>query len=270
MSEYVKSGKTAEEDFVRMLNMKKTSNMWKSLSKDDPQILFAIRVITKKFSNIHEKKIPCKSDVFIAKGKINNAILKEKNFFLNENDVRELNLTPELGTGISIKKPDATAIQWQKLGIKGVEKFFGYVELGAGISLYRQKGTNHNSVEYSLAQNELIVTKWCGGWEQFEKFFSKINEIELLKDNRVNSDKRCDIAKKVVKVANDRMMKMIDSNNTIQQKIFWGKEVFEEPFCASWVYENGSLQSTKDYFPKYAITTGNSRTENFNIAIKGA
>lgn len=269
MSIYVKEGKKAEEDFVRMLNKEKMSNTWQKLSKGNTHGFFAIRVSTKKYSKVHKAKIFCKSDIFIAKGNIDKKEMKKRNFFLDEEDVSIFGLQPQIGTGISVKKLDATAIQWQKLGIDGVGEIFGHTELGAGVSLYRQKGTNHNTVEESLEQNSMIVQKWCEGWERFERFYPEIRDVNLLKNRQVDSNKRCEIAKKIVEIADEKIKKQIDDNKEIQQKIFWGKGVFEEPFCASWVYENGDIQATKDYFPKYTITTGSSRTTKFNIAIKG-
>ena len=245
------------------------SNTWQKLSKGNTHGLFAIRVSTKKYSKVHRRKISCKSDIFIAKGYVPEDEMKKRGFFLQEDDAKKFNLDPQKKSGISVKKPDAI-IQWQKIGIKGFEEMFGHNELGAGVSLYRQKGTNHDSVEYSLEQNSLIVKKWCGGWERFEKFFSQISEVGVLKDKQVGSDKRCEVAKKVAKFANDEIRRIIDSDNVMQQKIFWGREVFEDPFCASWVYENGTLLPTKDYFPNYTITTGNSRIKKFTVAIKGA
>ena len=59
------------------------------------------------------------------------------------------------------------------------------------------------------------------------------------------------------------------SENFPSKKIFWGVGVFEEPFCASWVFEDGELKKTEGYIPEYYITTGNSRMKNFTVAIKG-
>ena len=66
------------------------------------------------------------------------------------------------------------------------------------------------------------------------------------------------------------MKEMIDNDKELQKKIFWGIGVFEEPFCASYVFEDSKLRKTIGYTPKYSITTGNSRTKNFTIAIKGS
>lgn len=269
LSNFVEEGLSEEKNLVIALNSSKSDKMWSVITLENPEKYFAVRVSTKKYSTIHKKNISCKSDIFIAKGNVPEEEIKRKGFLLQEKDAKEFNLEPQIESGISVKKPEAI-IQWQKIGIKGFEKIFGHTELGAGVSLYRQRGINHDSVEYSLEQNSLIVEKWCGGWSSFEKFYSKINGIEVLKDKQVSSDKRCEVAKKVVKFADDEMRRKIDSDNILQQKIFWGKDVFEEPFCASWVYEKGILRSTKGYFPRYTITTGNSRTKNFNIAIKGA
>ena len=66
------------------------------------------------------------------------------------------------------------------------------------------------------------------------------------------------------------MKDMINSDDVLAKNIFWGVGVFEEPFCASWVFEDGELKKTEGYIPAYSITTGNSRMKNYKISIKGS
>ena len=101
-------------------------------------------------TNIHGKKVPCKSDVFVAKSE------KEVDkFHLTENDLENYGLEPVNATGISIKKDDAENIQWQKLGINAIGVLFGNTELGAGISLYETKRSEFNSMLKNV-DNDLV------------------------------------------------------------------------------------------------------------------
>ena len=263
MSQKVKEGADAEKNFVKAMNRNKNDLRWKILGFDDATNYYVVRVTTQKDSKIHNKKVPCKSDVFVAKSE--KTIEK---FNLNEDDLEKYELTPVDGTGISIKKEDAKKIQWQKLGINAVREVFGNTEIGAGISLYERKGANHNSLHQSLEANRIIVEKWCGSVKSFEKFYENISGITDLLDNKVDDERRKAIAKKLGVNADTRMKDMINKDDELKKKIFWGKEVFEEPFCASWVFENSNLKITDNYYPKYSITTGNSRTKTFTIAIK--
>ena len=173
-------------------------------------------------------------------------------------------------TGISIKKENVKKIQWQKLGISAVKELFGNPELGAGISLYERKGTNHKTLQESLKANQTIVEKWCDSIKAFESFYHNISDISKLFDSSESDEIRQEIAKKVGKFATSKMKHEIDGNEELQKKIFWGIGVFADPFCATWVFEDGKLKKTKSYVPKYSITTGSNRTENFAISIKGS
>jgi hypothetical protein len=265
MSKHVLEGADAEKKFVHEMNKNKNDSRWKSLGFDDSINNYAIRVSSTKFSKIHNKKIPCKSDVFIAKSE-----KPVDKFDLTENDLETFGLEQIKETGISIKKENAKNIQWQKLGIGAVKELFRNTELGAGISLYEREGSNHNNLLESLNKNKIIVEKWCDSIKVFEVFFKEVPDIQKLLDETESDDVRQEIAKKVGKVADTKMKNMINDDEKLQKKIFWGIGVFEDPFCASWVFEDGDVKKTEGYFPKFSITTGNSRTKNFTIAIKGS
>ena len=265
MSKQVREGANAEKKFVVEMNKNKNDPRWKILGLKDSINYYAIRVSTQKFSKIHNKKVPCKSDVFFAKSK--KTIDK---FELTEDDLKRYELEQVKFTGVSIKKDDVKNIQWQKIGIKGVKELFGNGELGAGISIYEKKGVNHKSLHESMETNQMIIKKWCNSIIQFEKFFEDVTDIVKLFDIKEKDKVRQEIAKKIGKIADAKIKNMIDTDEKLQKKIFWGIGVFEDPFCASWVFNEGKLQKTEKYYPKYSITTGSNRTKNYTIAIKGS
>ena len=268
MSQQVREGADAEEKFVEEMNRNKGDPRWKTLGFDDASSYYVVRVSTKKDSKIHDEKVACKSDAFVAKSE--KAVEK---FDLDEGDLEEYGLESVEGTGISIKKEVLKAKQWQKLAIDPFTKLFVNAELGAGISLYERKGANHDNIRESLECNRTIVEKWCGSVKAFEEFYcsmpgiTKLDTAKLL-DGEEDDQTRVEIAIKIGGVADARMKDMINSDDVLAKKIFWGVGVFEEPFCASWVFEDGELKKTEGYIPEYYITTGNSRMKNFNISIK--
>ncbi len=268
MSQQVREGADAEEKFVEEMNRNKGDPRWKTLGFDDASSYYVVRVSTKKDSKIHDEKVACKSDAFVAKSE--KAVEK---FDLDEGDLEEYGLESVEGTGISIKKEVLKAKQWQKLAIDPFTKLFVNAELGAGISLYERKGANHDNIRESLECNRTIVEKWCGSVKAFEEFYCSmpgITKLDIAKllDGKENDQTRAEIAIKIGGVADAKMKYMIDSDDVLAKKIFWGVGVFDEPFCASWVFEDGELKKTEGYIPTYYITTGNSRMKNWRIQIK--
>ena len=264
MSQKVREGAEAEKNFVTEMNQDKKDKRWKELGIEETGKFFAVRVNTQKMSKIHGKKVPCKSDVFIARS--------EKNvdkFDLSEDDLGNYELKPIANTGISIKKKDATTIQWQKLGIDAVRELFGNAELGAGISIYERQGENHKNLNETMEANEIILKKWCDSKENFERYYKKEDpNVTKLFDTTQNDEERLEIAKEIRKIAQKKMKEMIDDEK-LQKKIFWGIGVFKEPFCATYVFEDNKLRKTEGYYPDYSITTGSNRTKIPTIAIKG-
>ena len=268
MSQQVRDGADAEKKLVEEMNRNKGDPRWKTLGFDDASSHYVVQVSTYKDSEIHDRKVACKSDAFVAKSE--KAV---KKFDLDEKDLKEYGLESVKGTGISIKKEVVKQISWQKIGIDAVRKLFVNAELGAGISLYELEGKNHASLHESLECNRAIIEKWCGSVKAFEEFYCSmpgITKLDIAKllDGKEDDQTRKDIAKKIGEVADARMKDMIDNNDELAKKVFWGIGVFEEPFCASWVFEDGELKKTEGYIPEYYITTGNSRMKNFNISIK--
>ena len=265
MSQQVREGADAEEKFVEEMNRNKGDPRWKTLGFDDASSHYVVQVSTYKDSEIHDRKVACKSDAFVAKSE--KAVEK---FDLDEGDLEEYGLESVEGTGISIKKEILKQKSWQKIGMDVVKKLFGNAELGAGISIYEQKGKKHKNLHESLECNRTIVEKWCGSVKAFEEFYRSIPGITKLLDGEEDDQTRAEIAIKIGGVADARMKDMINSDDVLAKKIFWGVGVFEEPFCASWVFEDGELKKTEGYIPEYYITTGNSRMKNWRIQIKSS
>ena len=73
-------GEQYEKDFVKKLNSNKDHKHWKDMSLSENSDLYFVKVKGNKFSNLNEKKIKPKTDVYIFKQKIE---CKDSRFFVN-------------------------------------------------------------------------------------------------------------------------------------------------------------------------------------------
>jgi len=131
-------GKLQEINFTKELNRKEDLNHWETLGLD-PTLHHAIRVKYTKYGKLNQKKVWAKADVFIAKGVVPLKYLKEKDFFLNEDDLKKFNLVPIKQSGISIKQVHSHSYQIMKISPSTFQKLFGSNILGAGASVYYKK-----------------------------------------------------------------------------------------------------------------------------------
>ena len=140
------------------------------------------------------------------------------------------------------------------------EKTFGSYNLGAGVSIFRQK-------EEELVKNKELLKGWKTSWESFEKFFSEIDHIELLKDSQVSGEQRKKIAKNVSEYATKIIIEKIENNKDIQDRVFQGSVDFDEPYNATWFYSNQTLTNAGKI--PFSITTGSGRTKgDYTVVVK--
>lgn len=260
MSRFVTVGDDAEKDLVKELNKNKKDPRWKILGITDPTDHFTIHVNKKVLSKMTNSKVNPKTDVYIARGKLLQSLLEEKEFFLTDDDVVRYNLSKISGTGISIKRPGSHSYTIHKWTPDSFEKTFGSYDLGAGVSIFRQ---NVNE----LIKNNKLLKGWKTSWKSFEEYFSEIENIELLKESQVSGEQRKNIAKKVSEHSVKTVTEKIKTNENIQDRIFKGSKDFDEPYNATWFYSNQIL-SNAEKIP-FSITTGSGRTkENYTVVVK--
>ena len=71
--------------------------------------VYAVRVTSKQFSNVTQKKVLTKSDAFLVSSKVDHGEnLRSRSYLLVEEDLKELECEVLFGSGISIKSPNAT------------------------------------------------------------------------------------------------------------------------------------------------------------------
>ena len=241
-------GNEEEVIITKLLNTKTT--YWENLPYEINNT-FAIHIIRKKFGLLNNEKILPKADVFFARGNIDKNFLKKNEYYLDENHIDKLNLTPIPYSGLSIKMSNSN-YTITKISPNTFLKIFKSNVLGAGASVYSTK---------DFEKNSNILTGWGISQSTFNKYFSyklKINEINLL-------DK--DIMTRIKTFSNHEIEKIIREDSVISDFIFKGIGNFEEPYTANWIIENNILK--KNYYIPFTITTGSGRSKNnFTIVLK--
>lgn len=259
MNKGTPEGTEEEINFVKIMNKKERLDFWKIL-RLSPDEDYAIHVIEHKKGKINDAKIKPKADVFFSEGKVPLDDLKKKDYYLDEQDSSAFRLRKIDFSGVSIKRKDSDKYQILKMNPSTFKKIFGSFELGAGASIYC---TNPEK----LSKNASVLNGWNTDWVRFEKFFSNIKNVNLLKDSRQNSDLRLNIAAETKKYSNQKIHEMIVKNEEITKFVFQGIGNFEEPFTASWFYESGKLR--KASITPFTVTTGSGRSKgDFTIVIK--
>ena len=256
----VDAGKKAEEQFVIELNGDKKDPRWQTLGIENAEEYFAIRVTKKVPSKKLGHLANAKADVYIASGKLEQSLLEDKKFFLTDDDVEDIGLSRKEGTGISVKKLGSNTYTIHKWGPASFKKIFGSYELGAGISIYRNRSNE-------LVKNDALLSGWKTSWKEFEDYFSDTDNIKILKDKSAKSDDRKEVAKKVatysIKIAED----MIRSDANISDHVFCGSNDFDEPYNATWLFAYGILVRAIP-FP-FKVTTGSGRTKGvYTVVVK--
>jgi hypothetical protein len=249
-------GKQQEVNFTKELNRKKNQQQWKTLGLN-PKLHYAIRVKYTKYGKLNQQKVWAKADAFIAKGMVPFEYLIKKDFFLDEDDMDKFNLIPIHKTGISIKQVHAHHYQIMKISPSTFKKLFGSNILPAGASLYYKK-------KKQLRYNKNILQGWGIKKEDFFRYYSHILHQEIHSITDPNCQK---CLKKIKRYAKKEIKKQINQNQIIKEFLFFGKGNFEEPFTASYIYENGLFR--KNSFIPFSITTGSGRSQGkYTLVLK--
>jgi len=257
-------GDWEEYELVSKLNRdtNRTGKLWRTISSELDRLqlkdMFAVRVSNTVYSKLSERMVLPKADVYLVKGCIAHEVLLDNNYWLDEDVISNLDITPVPGSGISCKRPDSKNFTYLKLTQKSFVKLFDDLSMGAGISLF--------VTEKDVHLNSQVLEHW----DVNEQVMSDIY-IEDLHASGIDSSewKITNVAVcKVIKAAAIRNMKnMIIRNRDIADSVFKGTGFFEEPYTANFIYKNGELSKT--FIPSFNITTGSGRHKGiYTIVIK--
>lgn len=256
-------GNWEEYELVSKLNREKKidGSLWAPLCEGlhiiDIDRIYAIRVTNTVYSNLTDRKVLPKSDVYLVRGDIPHQTLLDNNYWLDEDAVKDLDVHYISKSGISCKRADSKNFTYAKLGITSFIKLFGDKELGAAISLFVKEDEllNNYNVLDAWGTNEVTIISY---------FNDDLESAGLSHSANISSAAMCKVLKKA---AISRVEEKIKQDKSVSGAIFRGEGVFEEPYVANYVYINGALKLAE--IPPFTITTGSGRHKGiYTIVIK--
>lgn len=257
-------GISAEYELVHLLNQNRTESnpLWKKLKAElnfaDDNV-FAIRVSKQVHSQFLGKTIYPKSDLYLCKSNISNVKLRDIDYYLDESvaDYNGFEITPIPNSGISCKIPSSRNFTYAKIGVDSFMKIFGNKILGAGASVFVK--------EVDLKNNINVITGWGVSEQDFLTFIN--TDIGLANYSNV-SNLNLGEWTKVKSFCTNKIESIIQSNIEIQNKIFTGKGIFEDPYYSPFIFSHGELK--RNYAPNdFLVTTGSGRHKGiYTIIIK--
>ncbi|AYF54540.1 hypothetical protein DFH04_07390 [Clostridium novyi] len=260
-------GTAAEIDFVIQSNKDKTLNnpTWTLLSNKlnlDSNLTnyHVIRVTSKVFSRLNNKKVLPKADAYLVEGVVPNDYLIESNYFLNESDVSKFNLKQISYSGISIKRPDSKKFQILKITPDSFKELIGNYVLGAGASIYCKKAEE-------LIKNDFVLKGWHTTWKELTDYFSFIENVHLVNTNKLSNIEMLSIFKEIKNISNERIKKILLNDTTKLDIAFKGTGIFDEPYPAYFLFKDNMFTLNKPF--DFKVTTGSGRSKgDFTIVLK--
>ena len=245
------SGNKQEIIYTKQLNLK--DKFWKNISFDK-DTTYAVHIISKKYGKINEAKIHPKADIILAKGNVPIDYLEKNDFYLNEDDINKLNLTPINKSGISVKLPNSR-YTITKISPNTFIKIFGSNLLGAGASIYCAK-------EEEFHKNINVLNGWNVDEDDFYKYLN-----QNLENFNINSLDKKEKLNQIKTFSNRKISELTLNSKIISDLIFKGIGNFEEPYTAHYIIENDEIK--ENYYIPFKITTGSGRSKGvFTIVFK--
>lgn len=248
-------GDKSEFDISRTLNNNENDESWKILKDNlaikDNSDLYVVKVTKRVYSSISNGLVFPKSDAYLIKSKINN--LLKYNHELTEDILNRDNIKHSIvpNSGISIKRIDSKSFTIVKMTNNSFLAFF---------SNY----LNHSNLYFCGA---LLYVK-DSGIHKNQKIMQDLNVkkedlLNLVGENELNIEN----FKKIKNHCTNKIKETIDNNNKLKLSLFTGKDVYEDPYYASFITKYGNLTDSLLY--DFSITTGSGRTKgNYTIILK--
>lgn len=219
--------------------------------------LWMIRVTTKQFSQLSGRKVFTRSDCYLASIPSDvTDILEENDYLLSEDilDKRKIDYKKIPQSGISVKMTTSSSFQILKTGPNSFKNLFGSFELGAGASLFCLRDSE-------LDKNPDLILGWNSTIDRMTSHFQQFTKNT--KDFYLNQD----ICKSIKKHSCNEIQRMIDESVDLQQKIFNGIGLYEEPYTAFYFYHGNDIK-TLTTIP-FNVTTGSGRSRgDYTIVLK--
>lgn len=257
MSKGTHEGDIDEIKFVRLFN--KNKNLFANYTSNfcTNNNYWMIRVTTKQLSKLSNQRVFTRADAYLAK--FNDDItnfLTSNDYYLTEDLLNENNIKYEKipYSGVSVKMTDSANFQILKVGPHSFSVLFNNYELGAGASLFCLR-------ENELEKNRALLDGWKTSPQKMAMFFSELT------NNDENFHLNQDICKKIKNFSCKQIENEINSSKDLQEKIFNGKDLYEEPYTA-WYFYHGETIETLTTIP-FSVTTGSGRSHgDYTIVLK--
>lgn len=251
-------GDIQEIEFVKSFNKDKQNINFSILTsniKYNLQNVYMVKVTTNQFSKLSNKVTKTRSDCYAVYSEDEQIInvLKENDYYLNEKNIQGLNYIKIEKTGVSVKLEDSENYQILKTRPNSFYGLFGCYELGAGASLFCMR-------DNELIKNKELVVGWNTTLEKMKNYFGCVNDKNDLILNK-------EICQQIKTFCNNKITEMIDNSLELQQKIFNGYPIYDEPYSAWYLFSHGKLEKLT-YIP-FTVTTGSGRSHgDYTIVLK--
>lgn len=244
-------GDVEEFGLSHVLNKNKNNSMWRTLipNESDYSNYYVVKVSSNQFSTLSNQKVKTKSDAFVTKATFNKDFLLEREYILDESDIKgkEYEIVPD--SGISIKMKNSRNYTYQKLTRNSFVKAFSGID-DVNFWLVSLLIYSADSERY---KNEKILHDFNFTLDEFTNTVSQkmeINDLDI--HDKVYWDS-------VRKNAQSYIKNYVLSNDELYENIFTGKHWFSTPYHAMFIFEKGELR--KNQLTDFAITTGSGRSK---------
>lgn len=261
-------GDDAEKQFVKRFNSNKNDNDFDLYIKDcnveSIDDIYMVRVNTKQYSKLSNQVVMTRADTYLieSKDEVLKQLLFDNDFYLDEEMLfnGDIKYSPVEYSGISVKMSDSDKFQILKLTPDSFKTLFGNYELGAGASVYCLR-------EEEIEKNNDVLKGWKTNKKDFINFFSE--DLPIVND--LNKDisiiEQMEIFKAIKELSNNKIKELVDNNKEMQEIVFNGYHIYDEPYSASHFYHGGIITEL-NYIP-FTVTTGSGRSKGtFTIVFK--
>ncbi|MBE5737145.1 MAG: hypothetical protein E7348_01960 [Clostridiales bacterium] len=252
-----KEGDIQEINDVKYINSHKEEFLeYFDKFNSDIKNLWMVRVCTNQFSTLTNKIVKTRADAFLISVKcVGLQEYVSLNKYLDEEILKQFlgQYDKVLKSGVSIKLDDSKKYQILKCGPSSFVSLFGNYELGAGASLFCMR-------EEELIKNNNLLTGWNTSTEKMYKYFSALGISQKFIKNKQDCEK-------VKTFALQEIKRLVDSSKILQQKIFNGIGVYEEPYSAYYFLQNNKIEELN--YINFSVTTGSGRSHgDYTIVLK--
>lgn len=221
------------------------------------QNLWMVRVTTKQYSQLSGRKVFTRSDCYLASIPSDITELLEINDYLLSEDILDKKRIPYQKipySGVSVKMTTSTSFQILKIGPNSFNNLFGSYELGAGASLFCMR-------DIELDKNLDLISGWNSTIERMTAYFQRFTNG----NNRFYLNQ--DICKNIKNYACAEIKRMIEDSKDLQEKIFNGVTLYEEPYTAFYFYHGNEIEELTTI--PFNVTTGSGRSHgDYTIVLK--